>query len=196
MDYKYIYDKLYEIGYHDKGKNHGCNYIRYFINNYKFNRILEVGCSNGRAVRDMQKKGKGAYGIDISPIAIRYATEKYAVRNCIEGSACDIPFKDNFFDAVFSCDVLEHLAEEDAIRAIHEIHRVCTGYIFLKISPELEQNRSMLDKAKELKLKHFDNIENLHITVKPIEWWIEQITFCKRVYFEKNIGNLLIFRVR
>lgn len=197
MNYKYIYDSLYEIGYHDKGKNHGVNYLKYFQNNYKFDKILEVGCSNGRAVKELQKKGKTAYGIDISPIAIRYATEKYAVRNCIEGSAIDIPFKDNFFDSVFSCDVLEHLTEDDSIIAIKEIVRVIKqGYIFVKISPDVEFNRDYLDKAKSMNIKHFENIENLHITVKPIDWWIEKFTVHKNVFFERSISDLLIFRVR
>lgn len=197
MDYKYIYDSLYEIGYHDKGKNHGVNYLKFFLNNYKFEKILDVGCSNGRAVKDMQKKGKTAYGIDISPIAIRYATEKYAVRNCIEGSACDIPFKDKFFDAVFTCDVLEHLEENDAIKAISEIVRIVkNGHIFLKISPDIEFNRDYLDSAKTKKIKGFDKIENLHITVKPIDWWISKLTAHKNVFFEKSISDLLIFRVR
>lgn len=197
MDYKYIYDELYKLGYHSKGKNHGAGFLKYFVNNYKFNTILEVGCANGVAVRDFHKYGKVAYGIDVSDIAIRYCTEITKTRNCIEGSVVNIPFKNKFFDAVFSCDVLEHLRPDDITGAIREIVRVVKspGYLFLKISPEIEQNREFLNNAKAKKVKGFAEIENLHLTVQPHKWWIEQVTQYKNVFFEKNISDLLIFRV-
>lgn len=196
MDYKYIYETLYKLGYHDKGKNHGSSYIRHFVNNYKFDTILEVGCANGSAVRDLHKNKKQAYGIDISSVAIRYCTEVTCVRNCIEASALDIPYKDKFFDAVFSCDVLEHLTPEDTRIAIKEIVRVAKHYLFLKISPELEFNRDWLNKAKAQKIRGFENIDNLHLTVMPHKEWIGMITEDRRVSFEKNISDLLIFRIR
>jgi pseudaminic acid biosynthesis-associated methylase len=43
--------------------------------------------------------------------------------NIIEGSAFDIPFKDGFFDLVFTSGVLIHIAPSDITKALQEIHR-------------------------------------------------------------------------
>lgn len=174
MDYAKIYEYLYKVGYHAKEKNHGKQYVKFICDNYKFNSILDVGCSNGIAVRDFRLYGKRlAMGIDASEIAVRYANEKYLARQCITGLANDIPFKDNFFDAVFSCDVLEHLTPDDALIAVKELCRVAKNYLFLVIDGELERNREFIDKAKIQFPKVFKEVNNLHLTLWPLEKWIQ-----------------------
>ena len=48
----------------------------------------------------------------------------------MEGSAFDIPFKDNYFDLVFTSGVLIHIAPKNLTKAIKEIIRVSNKYIF------------------------------------------------------------------
>jgi SAM-dependent methyltransferase len=43
----------------------------------------------------------------------------------IVGSASDLPFEDNSFDAVVASDVLEHIPPEARVKVIHECLRVC-----------------------------------------------------------------------
>ena len=92
--------------------------------------VLEVGCSNGLALKRFQNEGFKTYGIDISEIATRYASEKFGVWNVVQGDILDIPFKDNLVDAIFSCDVLEHLHPKDLDKAIDELVRVTNNYLF------------------------------------------------------------------
>lgn len=174
MNYYKIYEKLYSIGYHSKQKNHGKRYVWKLANNYEFKTILDVGCSNGVAVYHFKKLGKRAYGLDVSEIAIRYANEKTGARNCLMASATDIPYRDKFFDAVFSCDVLEHLTPDDAKRAIDEIVRVARAYVFIKVDGEPEKNRTWIDEGKVRWPKLFGGIDNLHLTTWPINKWQQE----------------------
>lgn len=176
MNYFSVYEKLYKLGYHSKLKNHGQKYVDLLVRGYEFKTILEIGCSNGMAVQQFRKKRKLAYGIDVSSIAIRYAAEKAFVPNCIIASATDIPFVDNFVDAIFSCDVLEHLEEKDVFKALGQIKRLTKRYLFLVIDTEIERNRDWIEKAKETYSGEFQDIENLHITVWPIRKWKKVIS--------------------
>ena len=191
MNYRQLYDALYSVGYHAKAKNHGHRYVRRICDSFKFKKILDVGCSNGLACVNFHDKGKKAYGIDVSEIAIRYANERYGARNCIIANAADIPFKDNWFDAVFSCDVLEHLTPEDANRAIKEICRVSSKYLFLVIDFKIEGNREFLIKVQREK-EIFRGIDNLHLTIWPQEKWLGKFS---QYGFKKitDIQDLMVF---
>jgi len=171
MNYKSIYDKLYSVGYHDKGKNLGQQFVPFICERYKFKSILDVGCANGLSVKSFHNYRRFAYGIDISEIAIRYATEQYKVRNCIEGNVLNIPFKTRFFNASFTCDVLEHLAPQDIRKGIGEIIRVTRELLFIKVSDKVEQNREFLDKAIKKWGDLFMAIPNLHMTVMSMTEW-------------------------
>jgi len=174
MNYFEVYEKLYELGYHAKAKNHGRQYVDYICQNYEFRTVLEVGCSNGIAVKDFRiKNRKTAYGIDASEIAVRYANEKYYARQCIVGLANDIPFKDKFFDTVFFFFLLEHLTEPDAKKAVSEISRVAKKFLFLVIDGAAERNHEFLNKAKKAFPEIFDTVDNLHLTIQPVQWWVD-----------------------
>ena len=196
MNYKRIYERLYDIGYHDKGKNHGVKYVKPICREFAFSTLLEVGCANGITTHKFHKRNKIAYGIDISSIAVRYATEQFGVRNVIEGNILDIPFKDNFFDAVFSCDVLEHLEPDDIKPAIMEILRVANHFIFAKISPSIEGNKEFLNKAKVQFRGEFKKVKNLHLSVFPIKEWVKKFEEHRKIRYYKTIcRDLLVFRI-
>src|SRR6185369_4880547 len=111
--YSDLYDALYKLGYHRNGKNHGVKFVKLICDKYKFSGILEVGCSNGNAVQAFKECGKNSYGIDISREAVKLAQEFFGVKNVQCANAQSLPFKNNSFEAIFSCDVLEHLEELD-----------------------------------------------------------------------------------
>ena len=118
---------------------------------------------------------KTAYGMDVSEIAIRYCGEVSYTPNCVLGSADDIPFKDNFFDAVFSCDVLEHLTEDDVFKALDEIARVSKRYLFVVLDCKPEGNREWINKAKVEFPNEFEGIDNLHVTIWDEQTWKKNI---------------------
>ncbi|MFH1583272.1 MAG: methyltransferase domain-containing protein, partial [Candidatus Falkowbacteria bacterium] len=72
-----------------------------FLGNLKINNVLEVGCNIGNQLNFLQKnKYKNLYGIEILDYAVEEAKNLTKNINIIQGSAFDIPFKDNYFDLV------------------------------------------------------------------------------------------------
>jgi pseudaminic acid biosynthesis-associated methylase len=102
----------------------------FFSNLGKNSKILEVGCNRGIQMEILKKMGfSNLTGIEINKNAIGLAREDKDL--CImEANAFDIPFKDNYFDLVFTSGVLIHIAPENLSKAIKEIVRVSKKFIF------------------------------------------------------------------
>jgi len=86
--------------------------------------ILEVGCNLGYQLQGLQAIGfKNLYGIELQHYAAEKARKLQTNINIIQGSGFDIPFKDNFFDVVFTHGVLIHIAPDDLLAFTKEIVR-------------------------------------------------------------------------
>lgn len=103
-----------------------------FIGNLDINmRVLEVGSNIGNQLLYLQKVGfKNLYGIDEQPYAVELSKSKAKGINIIQGSAFDIPFKDGFFDLVFTSGLLIHIAPDDINAVLDEIYRCTKQYIW------------------------------------------------------------------
>jgi SAM-dependent methyltransferase len=93
-------------------------------------RILDVGCGTGGSLFLFQKFGP-TVGCDQEQKALAYCMERGA-RLLAQGSAENLPFRDESFDLVLALDVLEHV-EEDA-QVLHEFCRVCSARKHLLIT--------------------------------------------------------------
>jgi len=94
-------------------------------------KILEVGTNVGNQLLYLHRMGfKNLYGVEINQLAVRKAKARIKSANIIEGSAFDIPFKDMYFDMVFTAGVLIHISPADIKRVIGEIYRVSRKYIW------------------------------------------------------------------
>ena len=94
-------------------------------------RILEVGSNIGNQLLALQNMGfRYLYGIDVLSYAVELAKTRTKGINTIQGSAFDIPFKDGFFDLVFTSGVLVHIAPPDIEIVLREIHRCTKKYIW------------------------------------------------------------------
>jgi pseudaminic acid biosynthesis-associated methylase len=94
-------------------------------------RILEVGCNIGNQLRCLQSMGfSNLYGIELQDYAVEKAKQTSKNINIIQGSIFDIPFKDQYFDLVFTSGVLIHVSPQDIDKALVEIHRVSNQYIW------------------------------------------------------------------
>jgi SAM-dependent methyltransferase len=101
-------------------------------NYYKLNRsevkILEVGCGTGANLWYISREGFQAYGMDGSEIAIgmaksRMSKEQLSI-NVEVGDILNLPYQDNFFDAVIDNECVYCNNFENSIKIIAEIHRV------------------------------------------------------------------------
>lgn len=90
-------------------------------------RILDVGCGNGRDLPPLLEAGCICTAIDCSPEMIAEARKRLppphaALCELLVADATRLPFDDGEFDAVFSSEVIEHIPDWQA--AVAEMARV------------------------------------------------------------------------
>lgn len=100
-------------------------------------RILEVACGRGGFVCELTRAGAHVTGCDFSAAALRISHAKLSVAGAaaspplVQGDAQKLPFADESFDLVVSCETIEHVP--DAQSAVREMFRVTRpgGRLFL-----------------------------------------------------------------
>jgi malonyl-CoA O-methyltransferase len=106
-DNVHIFSPSFEDGDNDKR-------YTYIKNNIlPSHKVLEVGCGKGRYINRLNCD---RYACDVAD-ASKYIDGKFFIGSCLQ-----LPFEDNSFDIVFSCEVLEHSIFPD--NAIKELLRV------------------------------------------------------------------------
>lgn len=94
-------------------------------------RVLEVGCNVGNQLRMLQNMGfSNLYGIELQQYAVEKAKSLTKGINIIQGVGDDIPFKDGYFDMVFTSGVLIHISPDNINRVLDEIYRCTREYIW------------------------------------------------------------------
>jgi pseudaminic acid biosynthesis-associated methylase len=94
-------------------------------------KILEVGTNIGRQLGLLQTQGyRQLFGVELQWAAVEHAHRNLPLVNIVQGSAFDIPFRDRWFDVVFTAGVLIHLSPKDVEVALREIHRCSSRYIW------------------------------------------------------------------
>lgn len=129
--------------------------------NYILERYAQTLCLDSSRVLDVG----GGPGIHLDMISSQIRTHCYNIDNSEEairkgqGVFHDItktpwPFISQFFDLVYSIQVLEHLDENEIRRVLLEVKRVVkpNGKVFLSVATT-------------------NNIQEDHKTLQPFEWW-------------------------
>lgn len=134
-------------------------------------RILEVGCNTGMQLANLQSMGfTSLFGIELQEYAVEKAKEYTKGVNIIQASAFDIPFKDGFFDLVFTSGVLIHISPDNLPKVFSEMYRCTSRYIwgFEYYSDEITDinyrgNKGFLWKADYEKLirNQFRDLESI-----------------------------------
>lgn len=94
-------------------------------------KILEVGSNIGNQLLCLQKMGfKNLYGIELQNYAVEIAKQTSRGINIIQGSGFDVPFKDGYFDLVFTSGVLIHISPNDVKGIMSEVHRCSKKYVW------------------------------------------------------------------
>lgn len=127
--------------------------------NLKYNKILEVGCNVGNQLRLLQKMGyKNLYGIELQEYAVQRAKDLTQGINIIQGEADNIPFKDGYFDLVFTSGVLIHINPKNLSNVMKEIVRCSKKYIW-----GIEYYK---DKFMEVSYRENDNVDEMFLLSK------------------------------
>jgi len=167
-----LYNNLFSVGYHKGDLTHSRIFyptIKQTIQ--KGNKILDIGCATGVAMRELELEGYCVFGVDISDIA---------VNNCVkrglwvkQSYAHKLEYDTDMFDAVLCTDVLEHVPEENLQDSAKEMFRVLKqdGRIFIRICLEMETH-----KEKYQKIQERYGVSCLHLSVFHKGFWLDLFT--------------------
>jgi ubiquinone/menaquinone biosynthesis C-methylase UbiE len=103
--------------------------------------ILEIGVGPGFVPLQLQRElGCVAFGLDFLWGALesarRHAAATQAAVHLVRGSAFELPFREESFDAVMSFGLIEHYDRAGALRILEEHRRVCRpGGVVLVSTP-------------------------------------------------------------
>jgi SAM-dependent methyltransferase len=113
---------------HDDGSSPWYLWVKESLPEVRELRVLEVACGRGGFLKYLVDQGAMAFGIDFSFKAIQVAKGKSIEGNdsstarLAQGDAHALPFPDNYFDILVSCETIEHLPSP--LKAVREFHRV------------------------------------------------------------------------
>ncbi len=123
---------IYEVPVHPDAENNGHAFALSMIGYNKS--VLEVGCSSGYITKVLVEQGCSVVGMEIDPVAAEIAEEwaDQVVVGDLDDADTWSYVKDESFDVVSLCDVLEHL--RDPLESLRQAVRKLKPTGFLVIS--------------------------------------------------------------
>ncbi len=112
------YEAQRHDGYHAFVDDLESELVRRYV--HKATRLLEAGCGTGLVLNRLAPFAASAVGVDLSLGMLRHAAKRSLP--VVQGSVCDLPFKNESFDVVCSFKVLAHV--EQIEQAMRELTRV------------------------------------------------------------------------
>jgi len=131
----------------------------------KSEKILDAGCGPGLTVLAGLIDGYDMWGTDISPYLLEVIWPVRGLQHrCQLAFVDEMPFEDKEFGIILCLGVLEHIPEEGIMPSLKELKRVLkpNGLLCLHIGLKPYPTKLL---GKEL-----------HVTIKPREWWKTQLT--------------------
>ena len=170
------------ISLHDQFSTNKIGWFNWLFNQIDFskvNRLLEIGCGNGKLWenRDIDLRNREIFLSDISEGMVHEVRKKLGKDyNCIVADCQAIPFKDGYFDAVIANHVLFYIQNLD--KGLSEIYRVlknngifyCSTYgkEHMKEITELVQSFDSRVELSQNSLFDIFGIENGEMILKKI----------------------------
>ena len=113
--------------------------ISRYVPEKKGKSLLDIGCSDGSFAAILKKRFHfDVYGVDIAKRAIDRA-KLNGIKAQVADLAKRFPYKNNTFDVIIMCEVIEHIFDTDFL--LQEIHRHIRAYTPLILRKQLNKNK-------------------------------------------------------
>lgn len=99
---------------------------RFAMQMVKGKKVLDAACGEGYGSQLLAREADRVTGLDLNEKVVEQARQKYGNDRLLfrVGSIEALPFEDQCFDVVVSCETIEHVEEEIQNRFLKEIRRV------------------------------------------------------------------------
>jgi SAM-dependent methyltransferase len=132
-----IYDNIEIAEKHYKGEfresrhrtlrhNKEFEFVRNFVSNLSYERslALDIGCDGGRYTEMLTKFGFDTFGMDTAICGLKFAKLKNNEVSYVNGSATNLPFKNNNFELILCIELLHHFDDYFLEVVLSEISRI------------------------------------------------------------------------
>ncbi|MEO8698593.1 MAG: pseudaminic acid biosynthesis-associated methylase [Kofleriaceae bacterium] len=114
----------------DREKTERVESWRRILDGIQVSRLLEVGCNVGWNLEYLRRiTDAELFGIEPQAYAVARARGRGPQFNVLQGTAFELPFRDNWFDLAFTSGVLIHISPDTVDNALDEIYRVSRRWI-------------------------------------------------------------------
>jgi pseudaminic acid biosynthesis-associated methylase len=98
---------------------------------YPAGRTLEVGCAHGENLRYLSahRRARDLWGLDVNESALAALRDRVPGANAVWGRARELPFRDRYFDLVFTVGLLIHQPEISLPVVMSEIVRCSNRWV-------------------------------------------------------------------
>ncbi|BDG07184.1 glycosyltransferase [Anaeromyxobacter paludicola] len=120
-------------------------------------RVLDLGTGAGYGAHRLAGVAAAVTGVDLSAEAVAWASERYAAPNLryLQGDARSVPLPDASFDLVVCFEMIEHVAEQEAV--LREVRRLLApGGAFVVSTPNRRYYTDERHEENAFHVREFD----------------------------------------
>jgi ubiquinone/menaquinone biosynthesis C-methylase UbiE len=166
--------RIYDLGDPEEEKNFNGSIDRFCDIIFKLQnakRVLDIGTGSGLLVALLNEFGHECHAVDfveVNPVTIQAFKERDIQFKQCNAEVDNLPFSDNWFDAVTCCQVLEHFTHSH-LHLLEEVYRVLKpgGLVEVDVPNAVcFRNRSRIIRGKNITWDYKDH----YIYAKPIQY--------------------------